>query len=437
MEQPFMLMETHLPTKSSAVRAHRVLHVLDHSWPVLSGYSIRSRGLMRGQLQGGLRPSAITGPLHELDDLSMSDLIVDGLSLQRTSLSGKVARRAIRNHWPVLREIAVISLLRKRILELVRQQSIDVIHAHSPALCGLAAWQAARTVNIPFVYEIRAFWEDAAVDQEKTSQQALRYQASRRLETYVVRNADAVVGIADSILQDVRKRGVPADRLFLVPNGVDGERLLPLPRDNKLAAELGLDSTPVLGFIGSLYRYEGLPWLVRAVAELRKQGLTCKLVIIGDGEDYDQAQTAIEETGSVKHVQLLGRIPHQEIGRYYSVIDVLVYPRRKNRLTDLVTPLKPLEAMACGKAVLGSRVGGIMQVVDDERTGLLFDPDDTDEFCRQARRLIEQKSLRLDLSSRGRQRVLEERDWKVLARQYSAIYDRVVHRTPLGAQAQS
>lgn len=407
----------------AASRCYRVLHVLDHSWPVMSGYSVRSRSLVRAQYQLGFAPQVVTGPLHELDDAQSADSVVDELRYLRTPLRGGLSSRAIAGRWPLLREAAVVRVFRQRILEILKSESFDVVHAHSPALCGLAAHQAARGAGLPFVYEIRAFWEDAAVDQDKTQQRALRYRVSRRMETHVVENADAVVGIARHILVDLEGRGIGRDKLFHVSNGVDTERFVPLPRDSRLASELRLDSEVVFGFAGSLYKYEGVSWLVQAVAELRRRGTACRLLILGDGEDVPAIKAAIDEKGAGDYIHFLGRVPHDQMQRYYSVIDVAVYPRKSIRLTELVTPLKPLETMSQGKAVLGSAVGGIAELVEHEKTGLLFKPEDVDDFCVQAKRLAEQPGLRKQLGIAARETMQRQRDWKVVARQYESVYD--------------
>ena len=422
-----MISETELrPTSSTPVKSYRVLHVLDHSFPVLSGYSVRSRSLIHGQHQIGFSPQAVTGPLHQLDDKAGGDTVVDDVLYTRTPVTGGLARRSLQGRWPLLREASVVRLLRRRVIDLVQHGEFDVIHAHSPALCGLAALQAARATNLPVVYEIRAFWEDAAVDQKRTQTQALRYRATRALEDHVVRGVDAVVGIATHILQDLHGRGVASEKLFHVSNGVDAERFSPLQRNARLATELGLDGSIVFGFAGSLYHYEGISWLVRAVAELRRRGTPVKLLVLGEGEDLPAIRAAIQETASEKFVLAPGRVPHDDMQRYYSIIDVLVYPRRSNRLTELVTPLKPLEAMAQSKAVLASGVGGIRELVEHEKTGLLFKPEDVDDFCAQASRLVEQPDLRRRLGEQGRDTILRQRDWKVLARKYQDVYDYAV-----------
>lgn len=407
---------------------YRVLHVLDHSWPLLSGYSVRSQNLVAAQHRLGQEPRVVTGPLHQLDDSAASDAVFEGVPYWRTPFRGNLSRLAVARRWPPLREATVVLLLRRRILDLLEHEPFDLIHAHSPALCGLAAWHAARSRRIPFIYEIRAFWEDAAVDQKKSKQDSARYRLSRSLEGFVARRADAVVGIARHILDDLWARGISPGKLFHIPNGVDAERFSPLPRDTRLAAELGLDNEPVLGFIGTLYRYEGISWLVRAAAELRRRGLSFRLLIIGHGEDIPEITAAVREADAGDYIRVLGQIPHDQIQRYYSVMDILVYPRRRVRLTELVTPLKPLEAMAQGKAVLASSVGGLRELVEQEKTGVLFEPDDIDDFCRQAERLLRDEEWRRELGKRAREIILREKDWKVLAGRYEEIYDLAVGR---------
>ena len=400
----------------------RVLHVLDHSTPVLDGYAQRSRSIVAAQLQNGLCPTVLTSPLQEIDDSANMELVLDEIRYARTPIAQGMIGRAIRERWPVLRELAIVRLLRRRLESLLDSQPFDVIHAHSPALCGLAAWQASRSRQIPFIYEIRSFWEDSDLDSHKSLGKRLRYRLGRDLETFVVRRAAVVVGISRSILGDLRKRDVPGGKMYCVPNGVDAIRFSPRPRDAALSRRLGLDGVPTLGFLGTLFPWEGVPWLVRAAAALRQTGVQFKMLIVGDGAEAQEVRKAIAETQSDSFVSYLGRVANHEVESYYSLMDVLVYPRRNVRIAELVTPLKPLEAMAAGKAVLGSSVGGIRELVDAEVTGLLFAPENISDFCRQAERLLKDAPLRTTLGEQARQKMTEERDWKILVRNYEPAY---------------
>jgi PEP-CTERM/exosortase A-associated glycosyltransferase len=400
----------------------RVLHVLDHSWPVLDGYAQRSRSIITAQLQIGMQPVVVTGPLHQRDDPSASDTTLDGVRYFRTPHQLGLASRAIQAGWPLLRELSVVQLLRNRIKALLKTEAFHAVHAHSPALCGLAAAQAATSCGIPFVYELRAFWEDAAVDLGKTSRNSLRYLIAKGLETHVARRADAVVGIARSILEDLENRGVNPQKLFYVPNGVNTSRFVPRARDSELAAALGLNGAPTLGFIGTLFPWEGISWFVRAVIALRQKGVYLNVVIVGDGAEADEVRRVIREHDAGNYIFFPGRVPHEQVDLYYSVMDIMVYPRCSMRLTELVTPLKPLEAMALGKAVLGSDVGGIRELVEPEVTGVLFKPGDLQDFERQTIRLLSNSEFRRSLGDRARQKVAADKDWKVLARTYESVY---------------
>jgi len=402
-----------------------VLHVLDHSWPVLSGYAVRSRNLISAQHAVGISIRAVTGPLHQLDDPKATDITLDGVDYMRTPIDGGLANAALRRRWPLARELEAVRILRGRLLEITQTHPVRVIYAHSPALCGLAGLQAARRRGLPFVYEIRAFWEDAS-HQTGNGMPSLRSRLTRRLETYVARRANAVAAISKPMLHDLQLRDISAAKLFHVPNGVDTERFQPGARDFTLAQELGLGEGPIFGFFGSLYRYEGVSWMIRAMAQLRSRGHKVNILIVGRGEDGPAIVSAIRDCGAADYVRMIEHVPHEQISRYYSAVDVAVYPRRRLRLTELVTPLKPLEAMAMGKPVLASDLGGIRELVAHEQTGLLFDPENVSDFCGQAERMIQSGRLCQFLGKQGRDFVVRERDWKVLAERYRRIYDFVL-----------
>ena len=402
----------------------RVLHVLDHSWPVLDGYSQRSRSIIAAQRSLGFRPAVVTSPLHNLDDPASVEVDLDSIHHFRVPNNTGVLWRAIRRRWPILREVAVIRLLQERIGSLLENGNYDLVHAHSPALCGLAALRAARARRFPFVYEVRSFWEDGVAQ----SPSSLRYRLSRALETHVVRRADAIVGISRPILQDIASRGVPEAQLFHVPNGVDSVRFTPGPRDAALSANLRVDGIPTLGFLGTLFPWEGVAWLVQATATLHARGVHFKLLIVGDGAESGAIRAAIAKENAEDYVSYLGRVPFEDVHRYYSVMDVLVYPRRSLRITEFVTPLKPLEAMALAKPVLGSAVGGIRELIEPDVTGLLFEAGNIDDFCRQAQRLLADPKLLRQLGERARLMVSGERNWETLARRYEEVYDAAIRK---------
>lgn len=406
--------------------AYRVLHLLDHSWPILDGYSQRSRSIVDSQRLIGMYPHVLTGPSQLVDDPEATEQLMQGVYFSRTAVRAGIARQVIHSRLPLLRELTVVRLMERRIEELCDTESFDVLHAHTPALCGLAALRASRSRRIPFVYEVRSFWEDSAVVQNKTTRGSLRYQLGRGLESFVARRANAIVGISRAILKDLEARPITIPKLFHVPNGVDTARFVPRARDEVLATELGVSNVPTIGYLGTLFPWEGIPWLVRAAAQLHTGGIVFKLLIVGDGAAAAEVKDTIQALRAQDYISFLGRVPNDQVERYYSLMDILVYPRRNVRTSEIVTPLKPLEAMALGKPVIGSAMGGIRELIEPEVTGLLFEPDNINDFCRQLTRLLQDPDLQHKLGTKARQVVATEKDWKVLACLYEAIYDEAI-----------
>ena len=397
----------------------RVLHVLDHSLPLLSGYTFRTRAILIAQEAAGLDVRAITGQRHEteIEERSAPGAVetVEGLTFHRTAgvPSGPI----------LLSEFREMGALTRSIQTLARDWRPDLIHAHSPALCGGAALQAARALGVPFVYEIRAFWEDAAVGNKTGREGSLVYRLTRALETQVAKRADALFTICDGLRGDLIARGLDPAKIDVMPNGVDlslfGD---PPPRDAALGEALGIaPGAPVIGYIGSFYDYEGVDDLIAAMPLLRQTHPDARLVIVGAGEmdaDWRAAAAALPDPEAVIFT---GRVPHAEVARYYSLIDVLAYPRKASRLTDLVTPLKPLEAMAQRRIVAASHVGGHRELIEDGVTGALFEPDNPAACAATLARLLDAREGWEALREAGVARVRERHDWARNAERYLSV----------------
>ena len=393
--------------------ATRILHVLDHSLPMHSGYTFRTRAILKAQMSNGLEVRGITGLRHTQDGPDLE--VEDGLAFHRT--------RGTANGPAGLREMREIGLLADAIVALAKQWRPDVLHAHSPALCGLAAIRAGKRLGIPVVYEIRAFWEDAAVGNLVTSEGSLRYCLTRQLENRAVAAADAVMTICSGLRDDLIARGHNGGKIGIMPNGVDlamfGD---PLPRDLALAEELELGAGPVIGFIGSFYDYEGLDDLIAAMPALISRQPDARLLLVGGGPmDGDlRAQAAKSATASA--IRFVGRVPHSEVERYYSLCDVMAYPRKNSRLTDLVTPLKPLEAMAQGTLVAASDIGGHRELITDGKTGVLFAPDNPAACADALANLFASRDSWEAIRTAGREHVCTNHDWDRNAQRYHCVY---------------
>ena len=395
----------------------RILHVLDHSLPLHSGYTFRTRAILKAQEGLGLEVRGLTSQKHNAEAQWEEPCeTFDGLTFHRTpDVSG----------GPVgVREFREMAATHDAIRALAKEWRPDIIHAHSPALNGGAAMRAARRLGIPFVYEIRAFWEDAAVGNRTGTQGSARYRLTRALETQVARCADALFTICNGLRDDLIARGIPGGRIGVMPNGVDltlfGE---PVPRDDALAAQLGIaEGTPVIGYIGSFYDYEGLDDLIAAMPILRQSHPEARLLLVGAGEMEPHLRSSAAALPQPDAVIFAGRVPHAEVERYYSLIDVLAYPRKHSRLTDLVTPLKPLEAMAQRRIVAASNVGGHRELIEHGKTGFLFAPDDPAACAETLAETLDARGEWDAVREAGLHHVRSRHDWSKNARRYLDVY---------------
>ncbi len=394
----------------------RVLHVLDHSIPLHSGYTFRTRAILREQRRLGWETFQITGAKQGA--ASCLQETVDGLSFYRTPPWGGPLEKL-----PVLNQWAVIQGLARRLDQVIAETKPDLLHAHSPALNGMAALAAARRAGLPLVYEVRAFWEDAAVDHGTSREGDLRYRASRALETHVLRRAAAVTTICQGLREEIIARGVSAEGVTVIPNAVELDSFSDRGAANpELRRRLGLEGARVLGFIGSFYAYEGLILLLDALPAILKQAPDTRVLLVGGGWQESALQAQASALGLADRVIFTGRVPHEQVGRYYDLVDVLVYPRLSMRLTELVTPLKPLEAMAQGRLVLASDVGGHRELIRDGDTGVLFRAGDCADLAAKALALLNDPGRWPALRQAGRAFVETERNWAASVARYRQVY---------------
>lgn len=396
----------------------RILHVLDHSLPAHSGYTFRTRALMKAQAAKGWAVAGVTGVRHP--EPGPDGETVDGLTFYRTPPIAP-ARAPIRE-W---REIGALA---KRVEALANEWKPDVLHAHSPVLDGLAALRVGKKLGIPVIYEIRAFWEDAAVGNGTGREGSLRYRLTKHLETHAVKSADAVAVICEGLRGDLIARGIDPDKITVSPNGVDLDLFGdPPPRDDMLAEMLGLAADDaVIGYIGSFYDYEGIDDLIAAMPALVAVQPKARLLLVGGGPMEASLKAQAAASPAAAHIHFVGRVPHTEVERYYSLIDILAYPRKKMRLTDLVTPLKPLEAMAQGKLVAASSVGGHRELIEDGVTGTLFAPDDPAAIADALARLLENRAMWPERRRTARIFVETHRNWSSNILRYEPVYQRLL-----------
>jgi PEP-CTERM/exosortase A-associated glycosyltransferase len=401
----------------------RVLHVLDHSIPLHSGYTFRTRAILREQRKLGWETFHITSPKHTATQLPEEE--VDGLHFFRTPpTEGGSA-------LPGLGEMALMRQLERRLTDVAAKVRPQVIHAHSPVLNAIPALRVGRRLGIPVVYEVRAFWEDAAVDHGTTTEGSLRYRLTKRLETHALRQANHVFTICEGLRSDIAKRGIAAAKVTVIPNAVDIDAFEPggTP-DDALKKRLGLAGASVVGFIGSFYAYEGLDLLLDALPALLQRRPEVRVLLVGGGPQDEALKAQARSLGLADKVVFTGRVPHAEVQRYYDLVDVLAYPRHSMRLTELVTPLKPLEAMAQGRLLVASDVGGHTELIRHGETGWLFKAGSAQALVDAVDHLLARREQWPDLRRAGREFVERERNWAASVARYRAVFERLCSLLP-------
>ena len=291
---------------------------------------------------------------------------------------------------------------------------------------ALAAIKVGKKYNIPVTYEVRALWEDAAVDTGKTTEGSLKYKTIKAIEQSAFDKADAVSCICNGLKQDLIKRGISESKLYVTPNAVDIDNFKPLhERNAELEKSLNLSGKKVVAFIGTFFKYEGLSYAIDAISIISKTRDDIHLLLVGAGNELDSLKKQVSALKLDKFVTFVGRVPFENVGDYYSLANVMVFPRESIRLTELVTPLKPLESMAQFKPVIASDIGGHRELIEHNKTGFLFEADNSEALANTILNVIDDEELLTQISETGLAFVTEERNWLNTAKQYISVYERL------------
>lgn len=410
-------------------RPDAVLSVLSQSLPVRSGgYATRTHGVLTGLAARGWDVQAVTRLGFPYDRWSPQDErtvpeqdVVDGIRYHRLLPDGARSYP----QYPLERYVGSMA---DGVVRLATAQRAALVHASSFYVTGLAAAAAARRLGLPFLYEMRGLEDLMKVSRDPQFSQTDRYRFLEHVETEVCLEADAVLVITQALRREMARRGVPEERMVVLPNGVHTAEFAPRERDRELAAELGVADLPVIGYAGGLVDYEGLELLMDSVAELKEGGAAFRVVLVGDGPAERAVRARADRLRLGDVVTFTGRVPHDQVGRYLSLFDITPFPRLPLPVCELISPMKPFEAMAMGKAVVVSSVAALTEIVDADRTGLVFRKGDAQDLAATLRRLLDDAPLRDRLGAAGLAWVRAERDWSTVTETADATYREVLAR---------
>ena len=400
----------------------KILHVVEHGMSLTSGYGFRSQNIFQAQVKRRWQPVVLTFPAPSERD--------KGNSKQPQELKEiKYYYRPLsapRGLFPLLKLRRDTDALAKRIYEVVAIEKPDLLHAHSPVFNGIAALKVGQKLGIPVVYEIRSLWEEAAVAHGTYGRDSRQFKRRRSLETWVCQSVDQVVALSNGLKTHLEERGIRSNKISIVNNGVDLDTMKPAEPDPEYRDTWGLAGKKTIGYIGSFRRYEGLDLLIRAVGDLSKTRPDVVLLLVGGGrvEAESELRVLVDSLGVREKVIMPGWLAPERIAGVYALINVLAYPRRRIPLTEIVTPLKPLEAMAMGKPLIASDIGGHRELIRPGDNGLLFPAGSESALAEGVSRLLDDEGLCRRLAGHASAWVSRERSWSETTSVYAEIYDK-------------
>jgi glycosyltransferase involved in cell wall biosynthesis len=403
-------------------REKSVAYLLHNSLPHASaGYATRTHGLLSALVRDGWDVHGVTRfgyPYDRWDSDSRRDVDpiddIDGVHYHRLLDGHRVYRK-----WPIGDYVDEYT---RRVEQLVRTYRLGIVHGASNYWNGFAAIGAARRLGLPSVYEVRGLWELTRKSRDPSYDESEMFALTARLEADACMHADQVITITGALRDLMIERGVPESKITIVPNGVDTDRFVPLPRDPDLTRELGVDGKVVIGYVGSVLDYEGIDTLLHATVQLKERRKDFHVLVVGDGAAFAQCRVLRDTLGLTELVTFTGRVPHRDVERYYSLVDIAPFPRKPLPVCETVSPLKPFEAMAAGKVPVVSSVAALTEIVTNGHNGLVFDKGDIHSLAEVLNRAVENEDLRRALSRRARAWVVQERDWSVLVRTLEQVH---------------
>ena len=442
----------------------KILHVLANSPPDVNGYAVRTHGLMKAYTKlPDIEVVGLTSPWYpdreslietlELDEITYHRCLhparmkeIRGVGMKWTASRGRdkiagsegfakkptwkkilqLASKPLRPGWSWIEERIIFKHFTKRIVEVAQSENVDVIHAHVPYRVGIPAMRAARKLGLPFVYEMRGMWEESAVASGRWKTGGLAYRRFRRMETKVLRKADSVICISETLRQEAISRGVSKTKISVVPNAVDIDTN---HQESELLSQMKdtLQDRLVVGYIGSLRELEGVDFTAEAVSILNTQGADVDFFVLSSESGQEELREYCRVLGIAKQSHIVGPVPHDQVAPFYDLIDVFVVSRPDTRVTRLVTPLKPFEAMRSGRAVVMSDLPALSEIIENGKTGCLSPAGDSQALSKIINDLLQDKSKRIQLGIEAKSWVSENRTWHHTTAQIPKIYRGIIN----------
>lgn len=407
----------------------KIIHVLYQSLPHLSGTSIRSRDIIKSQREIGIEAIAVTSPFQRPLKKTCKNGVeyIDGITYYRTyNGKGLEVTEGVSSLYTKVQKLSYIFSFTFKLLKIIKKEKPDVIHAHATFFTAFSAKFCALICRKPFIYEVRSLWDERQKQLAKSKFQFLQLSIVTKLENAAIRSADHVIVINDHLKDNLISRGI-RNEISVVKNAAN---LSLITEGDKRTPSLDLNKDKIVfGYIGSLTVLEGLSFMISEFAKLKDQNV--KLLIFGTGPIEGELSMKIKND-NIANVEMCGKFFPEDVASIYRQVDCIINPRVKNKLSDTVTPLKPLEALGYKKLFIGSDVGGIKQLIKDKETGLLFMAEDSKSFQNIIQYVLDKNNLAQiqGIIENGYSDVKENFSWKSNAFIYQEIYNKFFSGKP-------
>lgn len=429
---------TQLPNKAQhqAYKPKRgfVYYVIHNSLPYSSGgYATRGHGLLTALRQRGLDIEAVTRPGYPHD---ISNISVDQISL-KDEVDGATYKRLL---YPSRRDYSNYEYMLKATeayMEIFMEDRPALVMAASNHLCALPAMFAARQLGVPFIYEIRGYWEVTRISKYPEFEQNPMFEVEKSLEALLAKNADHIFTLTQGMINEMLSRGVDiSNKVTLLPNSCNIEIFEPQNKDMSLLQKYNIpQDVPVIGYVGTFVSYEGLDDLATACAALKTQGYEFRLMLVGNenatgqggGSITEQVQKIAEQNDFSDWLIMPGRIPFEEVESHYSLIDIAPFPRKAWPVCEIVPPMKTLEALAMKKAVIVSSNLALTEMIEHDVNGRVFERGNVQDFIEQLKYMLDNKDKWPIYGEKGREFVKNERTWQQTADKAYAVIESFVY----------
>jgi len=422
---------------------HLPVHVVYDALPSSFGFTLRTHQLVSAQKTLGMAPIIILEPEPNLPDEGVTLLEgiavyeEDGIEYYRLSESRPLRRmavkigqairkRGVRGGYRFTPKLPTGAAGWERLIHVMSSRLKDrtVVHGHTPHPTAFRGLQLAKRLHVPFVYEVRGFWEASVESSGGREIDGMTFDQWKRADAQLAKDADWVITLGLAMKDELINRGVDGDKISIVGNAVDPDKFAPtVTKDPELSRQLRTDGRFVIGYVSSVEKMEGIDVLLRAHQILVRKGYPASVLLVGEGSQISSLRKLAIELGTSAQVHFPGWVPHSTVTRYYSMFDVFVVPRIDAQVCRLVTPLKPLEALVLGLPVVVSDLPALTELVKPGERGLTFRAGDPADLAQVLERLYHDPGLRRDLGDRARSWVLRERTWARMASLTYAIYE--------------